>query len=43
VQILEQAHARPIREIIAEEHLEYFLTQVFPLACQKILKSRYFK
>lgn len=43
VQILEQLHLRPIAEVIAEEHIEYFLTQVFPIVCQKILKSRYFK
>jgi hypothetical protein len=43
VQILEQLHARPITEVIPEDHIEYFLTQVFPVVCQKILKSRYFK
>lgn len=43
VQLLDQLHTRPIAEVIAEEHQEYFLTQVFPVVCQKILKSRYFK
>jgi hypothetical protein len=43
VQILDQLHSRPIAEVIVEEHTEYFLTQVFPVVCQKILKSRYFK
>jgi len=43
VQILEQLHLRPILEVFPDDHIEYFLTQVFPVVCQKILKSRYFK
>lgn len=43
VQILDALHNKPISQVIAEEHIEYFLTQVFPVVCQKILKSRYFK
>ena len=43
VDLLEHLHMQPLHEVIPEEHVEYFFTQVFPPACQKILKSRYFK
>lgn len=43
VDLLEHLHNHPLQEVIAEEHVEYFFTLVFPPVCQKILKSRYFK
>ena len=43
VDLLTHLHTSPLSSVIAEEHIEYFFTQVFPPICQKILKSRYFK
>ena len=33
----------PLEDTMPAEHMEYFFVSVFPVACQKIIRSRYFK